>query len=352
LNGFQIPPLYGLYLLNQFNPEIVHSFSFFAASFCPPVHFVITICRFLSLGYFPPALFPMLSRPRRAQFYFNAIFLLLLAEPPLWNAVDEVIAAEFKFPCELSVLMPIYNKAAYLNVSINSIAALPIDPERICTFCYDDASSDESVEIIKTRQRTMSRLFLIRGTTNRGTLHARIRLVEAAPTPWIVFLDPDDEFTGSGVREALNLIKSTGSDIVQFGCRMATRNQKPNSGCWREPSGVSVLDRIGLRMRWVNGQVDVNMHRKVWRTDLFQRAIRGMGDFRELRILRLEDTLLYGFVLLNMAGSYRYIKTVGEIRRFGWKDNSQSERYQPKEESWRQGSFVKNWTLRVFGKSV
>jgi hypothetical protein len=87
-------------------------------------------------------------------------------------------------------------------------------------------------------------------------------------------------------------------------------------------------------------------------TDLFQRATGAMGDFRELRILMMEDTLLYAFILLNMTGKYRYLKTIGEIRRVEWPDNSRSGTYQSIEEANRHGKVIKDWAWRVFKRRV
>jgi glycosyltransferase involved in cell wall biosynthesis len=254
---------------------------------------------------------------------------------------------------EATILIPIYNKAHYLNLSLPSIFRLPIDPHRICVLCYDDGSTDNTVSVIQQFQLTHPQLFLILGGRNRGTLYARIQLIEATRTPWLTFLDPDDEFFGAGLPEALEIIKKTGADIVQFGCRMVIRNKKSRMPCWREPIGIEEATPQVLTQLWLDGKVDVHLHRKVWRTDLFQRAVWSMPSWlKTKRILRSQDILLYGYVLLNMRGMYQYIKKIGEIRHFGWPDNSQSEYYQSINATRRQVEFVANWTRKLFGRSV
>jgi hypothetical protein len=83
---------------------------------------------------------------------------------------------------------------------------------------------------------------LIGHRTNRGTLYSRIRLIESTQTPWLAFLDPDDELSGTGLLAALVVAKRTGADIFQFGCRIVIRRQTMSSLCWREPAGIGVLD--------------------------------------------------------------------------------------------------------------
>jgi glycosyltransferase involved in cell wall biosynthesis len=256
-------------------------------------------------------------------------------------------------PCEVTVLLPIYNKAAYLSTSLPSIFNLSIDPTRVCILCYDDGSTDKSIEILREYQLTHPQITVIEGKINRGTLVSRIRLIEATKSPWLVFLDPDDEFYGSGMVEALDLIKQIDADIVQFGCRMVFRRQRRQSGCWREPHTTSLLTAASLTNLWLHHRVDVHMHRKVWRTELFQRTVSGMSaKIREMRIMRTEDILLYGHVLLQMKGFYKYIPTVGEIRHYGWGDNSQSQAYGTKAARAAQMQFVANWTARYLGKAM
>jgi hypothetical protein len=73
-------------------------------------------------------------------------------------------------------------------------------------------------------------------------------------------------------------------------------------------------------------------------------------DLREMRILRMEDTLLSGYALLNMGGMYRYIDTLGEIRHYRWPDSSQSQVYQSHNLALSQMIFVGHQIERLFGQ--
>jgi glycosyltransferase involved in cell wall biosynthesis len=254
---------------------------------------------------------------------------------------------------EITVLIPIFNKAHYFDLSFPSIFKLPIDSTRLCVLCYDDGSTDNSVQRIREYQRLHPSITLIEGGVNRGTLYARIRLIEETKTRWLVFLDPDDQFYGSGMVEALAVINQTGADIVQFGCRQVYHRFGRSQRCWREPRQISVLDAFHLRKFWLKGFVDVHLHRKVWRTELFQQAVRSIPqDLRQKRILRCQDVLLYGHVLLLMKGLYRYLPTLGEMRFVGWPDNSQSSAYQARKLTSLNEEFVMNWSVAHFGRRI
>jgi glycosyltransferase involved in cell wall biosynthesis len=281
------------------------------------------------------------------------VILFLTAFSSVLPSLDCLISTFPNPLCEVTVLIPIYNKAHYLGLSIPSIFNLSIDLTRVCVLCYNDGSSDNSTDVVREYQRHHPSISLIDGVSNRGTLYSRIQLVIATRTPWLVFLDPDDEFFGRGMVVALDLIKRTDADIVQFGCRQVYRDRDKMRLCWREPRRIVMATARNLTEYWLNGRVDVHLHRKVWRTELFQRAIWSMPEeLREKRILRTQDVLLYGHVLLQMKGVYRFIPTIGEIRHWGWPDNSQSAAYQPKTDTQVQMDFVSNWTLDNFGRCI
>jgi hypothetical protein len=144
----------------------------------------------------------------------------------------------------------------------------------------------------------------------------------------MVFLDPDDEFVGGGMPEALEVAKSRNSDIVQFGC-----TQKPASGrrpfpCWKEPK-FSTATGDALLRAVVRGQADWHMHRKIFRTSVVRIGISFVPEqFRRLRICRHEDILQYLYIIGLMRGQYYKITAVGEIRYSGLKDNSMSTTYE------------------------
>jgi glycosyltransferase involved in cell wall biosynthesis len=280
------------------------------------------------------------------------IFLLLLDSLNFPNFQEPNLncAIHHRLPnCEITILMPIYNKAHYLELSLGSILKLP-HQNRICILCYDDGSTDNLHSTIQPFQNDNPRFRMIGDEKNRGILYARIRLIESVDTPWLAFLDPDDELYGSGLPRALEVAKLTGASIVQFGCRMVIRMQTNRMSCWREPVGITVLNVSQLTQLWLNKVIDVHLHRKVWRTSIFQSGVAEIPNIiRRKRIARMEDRWLYGYFLKKMTGEYRYIPDVGEIRHFGWIDSSSTEEYQSKNTTREQKQFVAQWTREEFG---
>jgi len=88
----------------------------------------------------------------------------------------------------ISILVPVYNKENYLKESINSLLnqAYPY----IEILIYDDSSTDDSIKIIESFKD--NRIFLYKGSLNKGVRYGRDFLLKKAKGEFISFFDADD----------------------------------------------------------------------------------------------------------------------------------------------------------------
>lgn len=112
---------------------------------------------------------------------------------------------------KLSVIMPIYNKAAYVGESLTGILLQSLcDIELIC---IDDGSTDGSAEIIADFAGKDSRVRLIR-QSNHGAGVARNVGIKAAKGEYIAFLDADDFYPTNNILARLYAAaKANNADI-------------------------------------------------------------------------------------------------------------------------------------------
>ena len=87
----------------------------------------------------------------------------------------------------LSVILPVYNKAGYLEKSLRSI--LDQDFTDYELIIIDDGSTDRSAEVIRQFEDPRIRLFT---TSNQGVSAARNRGIKEAKGQFLLFLDADD----------------------------------------------------------------------------------------------------------------------------------------------------------------
>lgn len=208
----------------------------------------------------------------------------------------------------LSLLVPVYNGEKYILPFLSNISALlkPFDE----ILFYDDASTDNSVQILKENQQTV-----IIGKENRGAGYARNKLALHSRNDWFHFHDIDDLLNPEYVQEVLAVITETKiqADIIISNVDwfdengdMVSKWEYRNAEIKKNPVAYTILHSIG----GING---------LYKKDAFNK----IGGFRtDLKIW--EDADLH--VRLAMAGNRFHIieKTLSiSIRRENSLSNNQ-----------------------------
>ena len=103
----------------------------------------------------------------------------------------------------ISVVIPLYNKANYIKTSIDSVLNQTYDDYEVVI--VDDGSTDNSVEVIK-KNYTSEKIRMIQ-KANGGPSSARNKGVQEAKGEWVVFLDADDMLLPYALEYFSNLIK-------------------------------------------------------------------------------------------------------------------------------------------------
>ena len=121
---------------------------------------------------------------------------------------------------KLSVIVPVYNVADYLDWCLDSLA------EQTCAdleiLCVNDGSTDNSREILVRRQEQDPRIVII-DKENGGLSSARNAGIKAAKAPIVCFLDSDDRFTPDATEVILQTFANEQPDVVTFGAHCYPR---------------------------------------------------------------------------------------------------------------------------------
>lgn len=116
----------------------------------------------------------------------------------------------------VSVIVPAYNQGAYIARAIKSIQNQSFSNVEILV--VDDASRDDTREIIAELRSADSRISLIWHPINRGAQAARNTGIESARGEWIAFLDADDEWLTSGLELRLVEAENRNVKVVHSDC--------------------------------------------------------------------------------------------------------------------------------------
>lgn len=95
----------------------------------------------------------------------------------------------------ISVVIPLYNKGAFIRRALNSVMAQDVQPDEVIV--VDDGSSDGGSEVVLAFEGLPIRLIR---QDNAGVSVARNRGVQEARCDWVAFLDADDEYLPGAVR--------------------------------------------------------------------------------------------------------------------------------------------------------
>lgn len=114
---------------------------------------------------------------------------------------------------KVSVIIPVYNVEKYLPQCIDSIINQTLKDIEI--ICIDDGSTDNSLNILKEYQKKDKRIIIIE-QQNGGAGRARNAGLKIAKGTYLSFLDSDDFFYENMLKEAVDNLEKTKSDIIVY----------------------------------------------------------------------------------------------------------------------------------------
>ena len=104
----------------------------------------------------------------------------------------------------VSVVMPAYNSEAFIAEAIQSVLHQIYPNWELLV--VDDASSDDTLQIIQKFCGENKSVKLLQNPVNLGTQHARNKAIEAASGDFIAFLDADDRWKPEKLSKQLNFM--------------------------------------------------------------------------------------------------------------------------------------------------
>lgn len=118
----------------------------------------------------------------------------------------------------ISIVMPVHNTAAYLSEALDSLLAQTFAAYEL--ICVDDASTDESGNILRRYQSGRSWTFpmqIIKNETAQGAAKARNLGMSYAKGEYWIFLDSDDRFAPEMLEKAYRACKDYQAEVAVFG---------------------------------------------------------------------------------------------------------------------------------------
>jgi glycosyltransferase involved in cell wall biosynthesis len=115
---------------------------------------------------------------------------------------------------QVSIIIPAYNAAAVIGVAIASVQQQTLQDWEL--WVVDDGSGDETAAIVQQLQRQDPRIHLLR-QLNQGVSVARNQGVNQSQSPYIAFLDADDQWLPDALQHHLDHFANLPALGVSFG---------------------------------------------------------------------------------------------------------------------------------------
>ncbi len=112
----------------------------------------------------------------------------------------------------VSVIVPVYNAARYLEKSVTSV--LEGGHENVEIIIVDDASTDNTVDVIRRLEVQDARVHSVLLPVNGGPSVARNAALKEARLEWVALLDSDDWWAPGRLRYLLDIAARTSAHFV------------------------------------------------------------------------------------------------------------------------------------------
>ncbi len=114
----------------------------------------------------------------------------------------------------VSVIIPAYNAGRYIAESVGSV--LKQTYAEVEAVCFNDASSDNTLEKLKELAESDKRIRIIDSKVNIKQGGGRNRALLAARGEYVMFLDADDSLAPDAVETCIGFALRKGADMVMF----------------------------------------------------------------------------------------------------------------------------------------
>lgn len=213
-----------------------------------------------------------------------------------------------KQPPKLSIILPVYNAASYLEAAFCSLKRQTLTDFEV--LCINDRSTDDSLTLLQ-KFAADPRFSVIDSKTNLGAGGARNLGLAAARGKYITFLDADDTLEPTLYARAVSFAEATDADEVVFGLteeHFDRKNRHVRSVPIAPPTQVhrTEADRANAFLELERATLFGYQWNSVYRAALLRR-----------HSIRFETALFYEDFFFNLAVAER-VKVLATLHDTGY----------------------------------
>jgi len=209
----------------------------------------------------------------------------------------------------ISIIIPVYNTSEYLEECLDSLVNQTFEDIEI--ICINDASTDNSLEILERYAKEDDRIVVINNENNLGQATSRNEAFDIIKGEYLTFIDSDDKIELDAYEKLYDYAKKHGQDMVIFDTVRFNEKGK----VW--PSILHSRSILGEEVVKTN----IIEHKElVYDTGIWNKLIK--TDFFKKNNFKFVDNTLYEDLLFSMelfcatdsVGIYPKVKYYWRVR--------------------------------------
>ncbi len=182
---------------------------------------------------------------------------------------------------KISILIPIYNVASYLEECLDSIVNQT--EKNIEIICVEDGSTDNSLQILEKYASTDRRIQIIRHSDNLGLTRTRKDAVDIATGKFCMFVDSDDFLSLDACERLYSEIVQRNVDVLQFNTEVIPNENTSDSMVkwvtnFMKPSVEKVSAENLVNACFLEHKFNCNLWNKIWKTSICKEAYSHIKD--------------------------------------------------------------------------
>lgn len=200
---------------------------------------------------------------------------------------------------KLSIIVPVFNKVAYIDDCIKSILAQTFTAFEL--ILVNDGSTDGSAEKCLVYAAQDSRVVVV-NQQNEGVSSARNAGMALAKGEYIGFVDSDDSIEADMYATLIRI--ADGADAEISGCRLSMIKDGKKQGAKRQ-FGLEIYDTAEAVSAHLTGKSDYNLNNKIYRATVLN-GLRFEGKMYEDILFVCEAILKANRMIIINVAKYNY----------------------------------------------
>lgn len=194
----------------------------------------------------------------------------------------------------VTIIIPFYNKGHFVDRLLGSLFRQEYMSFNV--LFIDDKSTEEHHNMLINKTKKYPFIKVITNEKNEGQHVTKMRGIKECNTELITFLDGDDEMYDSALKNLINTYDNTSADIIG-GNMLYYRKKAWIDFWWKKPNfkekmGNDLLNSsLKKEFNWI-------LCTRLFKTELWKKAINLMGKYANYRLDDYEDRLEFGVYLL------------------------------------------------------